>query len=120
LIGKHLVYVCIALTIIVISIYIFWDVNLNNNCSSDNEKFTITGTVKEINHYGGTVSIDFEDGRGLGIQGSPENFISIDDIYNILAVGVNYTFYCHYECVMSDGNEPSWFEGTVCDKIVVN
>ena len=94
--------------------------NQNNNCQSNNEKFIKTGIVSNVEWLGGSILIDFEDDSYLYIHGSPDNKYSIDDLDNILVVGANYSFNCHYDCVMSDGNEPYWFEGVVIDKLIVN
>ena len=91
----------------------------SNNCKSDNEKFTKIGVVKDVTYLGGSILIDFINGSYLYIHGSSNNKYPIEDLDDILVVGAKYRFSYHYECVMSDGNEPVWFEGNVIDKLEV-
>ena len=92
----------------------------NNNCQSDNEKYTKTGIVDYAEWYGGTIGIYFKDGSQVYFSGSPNAKYDLLEMENLLANGVNYTFYYHRDCVMSDGNTVYWYEGNVIDKIKVN
>jgi len=91
-----------------------------HNCESNNEKFTKTGIVKYTEWYGGTIGIFFDDGSQLGLSDSPNAEYTLLQMDELLISGVNYTFYYHKECVMSDGNTEWWYEGQVIDRIKVN
>ena len=93
---------------------------IGNDCKSNNEKFNRTGILEYSEWYGGTIGIFFKDGSQLGLSGSPNAEYTLLQMEELLISGVNYTFYYHKECVMSDGNEPSWYEGNVIDRIIVN
>jgi len=94
--------------------------NPRNQCHSDNEKFVTTGIVENVEWYGGTIEIFFDDNRSLGLSGSPNAKYDLLEMDELLIPGFNYTFYYHRECVMGDGNTEWWYEGNVIDKIKVN
>jgi len=93
--------------------------NQNNNCESDGKSFTTSGVVSKVTFLGDCNLIDFEDGSFLYLHGSPNEKYDLYEIDTLLAVGVNYTFNYHHECVMSDGNEVWYHEGNVIDRIKV-
>jgi len=91
----------------------------SSDCVSDDEHFVKSGIVSKVEFLGDCNLIDFEDGSFLYLHGSPNEKYDLYEIKNLLAFGVNYTFYYHHECVMSDGNEVYYHEGNVIDKIKV-
>lgn len=93
---------------------------IEHDCVSDGERRTKSGIVDNVEWYGGTTGIYFKDGSQLSLSGSPNAKYDLLEVVDLLASGVNYTFYYHRECVMSDGNEISWYEGNVIDEIKVN
>lgn len=119
--GKEIILAFVAnviaiVALILLILYIVTDQPFLE-CSSDGKSFVKTGLVSEVTFFGDCNMIKFDDGSVLYLHGSPNEAYDLYDIEGLLVVGVNYTFSYHHECVMSDGNEVSYHEGNVIDKI---
>jgi len=109
----------ILLSFIIFSTLTFTRFN-TGNCESNNEYHTKTGIVEYTEWYGGTIGVYFVNGDALSLSGSPNAKYNLEEMINLIAPNVNYTFYFHKDCVQSDGNTIHYYEGNVIDKIKVN
>jgi len=113
-----------TLVSVILILFVIIVVSLNiipmAQCETDGKSEVVTGVVSSVTFLGDSNMIDFEDGRRLYLHGSPNARFKLYDIKGLLAVGVNYSFYFHHACVMSDGNTIHYHDGNVIDKIKVN
>jgi hypothetical protein len=119
-IGLFIMFLVGIVIIIIMVSFNLTPLSMNKNCVSDDKHFTKTGIVTDVLFLGDCNMITFNDSSVLYLHGSPNEKYDLYEIDNLLAVGVNYTFSYHHECVMSDGNEIWYHQGNVIDKIVVN
>jgi len=105
--------------ILFVIVYVAFNIVPMAQCETDGKSEIVTGIVSDVSFLGDSNMIDFEDGRRLYLHGSPDARFKLYDIKGLLAIGVNYSFYFHHACVMSDGNTISYHDGNVIDKIKV-
>lgn len=108
-----------AIVVLIAIIYIAFNIVPQSQCETDGESEVVTGIVSSVTFLGDSNMIDFEDGRRLYLHGSPNARFRLYDIKGLLAIGVNYSFYFHHACVMSDGNTIHYHDGNIIDKIKV-